>query len=584
MTQLTKRSKQRGSVLALVVVAVIILTLTGAALLKTAEGQWLQATRVKNQESAFSAAEAAYENAAFWMSRQPDMLDAVKGGAVTGALTFPQSKADYSIAFSSFLGARPVYLITATGTSGIYERTIKSYVVQAVSGWEMGLCRVPTGPNTTAEVMFVNGEVIDLPIHINDRKDSPDSRDIYISGSPSFLSHISMGEARKTSGGTDKYASVMSLFKAGISFSQPASRILDKATVDKKIDRFKNSTSLSYRFKPTAKSLPKHAQGKTGFYNTVSAEPAVHLKFYIKDGHGYVRIYNNCTVAAYTRGGTSSNSYDYKINPANTATYMKYPIYGCHFTDGSFVDVRTDDPASALYVTQDFGGVQSDPGGQIYVDGNVIIGCRQEDIAAMAATINRVKGRITVVASGNIWMTHELMVDGNRQGNEMPTLDNPNIVGLIAQGVIKIVDPGMTTNEMLYNTSFYNPTKVTDYMPVGNTDGALLYSRKLPYTMTVEASMTIGGGGWGAENVYRSSSFIRRKTFYSNKNDILIVRGSLAESIRSPVASGKNGFLKHYYYDKRVMTGILPGNIWLKGKYVLIPGGWTESSSLKTKN
>jgi len=40
---------------------------------------------------------------------------------------------------------------------------------------------------------------------------------------------------------------------------------------------------------------------------------------------------------------------------------------------------------------------------------------------------------------------------------------------------------------------------------------------------------------------------------------------------------GQDGYTKKYYWDERLLTGILPGNIWLKGKYVPLPGAWTET-------
>lgn len=579
-----KSMRRRGSILALTVVLVLVLTLTGVALLSVAEGQLLQAVRVKNQEAAFSAAEAAYEQALFWMSQQVDMLESLGHIQSSGTLEFPTSRSDYSIRFTTFLGARPVYKIEANGYSGIFQRTVSAYVVQAVSGWEMGMCRIPSGPNSTIAVNFVSGEIIDFPMHINDLKDSPDNRDIYISGSPDFRAHVSMGESRYRTSGADKYGtSIINLFPAGISFNQPASLITNPTSVDAKINRFRDATNVSYRFSPQiVKSLPKHSQGRNGFYSsTVSEAAAVHLKFYVKDGAGYVRIYDDCTVATYTRSGTASNSYDYSVNTQNNSnTYWKYPIYGCHYTTGSYTDVRIDDPESSIYVSQLFGGVESDPGAQIYVDGNVIIGASQEDSAVLGSMLNTVKGRLAIVASGNIWLTNELKVDGPRDVEGMPTLDNLNVLGLISQGVIKVVDPGMTDNNLLSNQAYFNAAEVAGYEPIGLSAGSQPYNRVLPGTVVVEASMTVGGGGWGAENLYRSSSFPGRKNFNGSKNDNLVVRGSLTEVMRGVVGSGTNGYLKKYYYDKRVMTGIFPGNIWLKGKYVLIPGGWTETSTI----
>lgn len=579
MRQQHSVTRRRGSVLALAVILILVLTLTGAALLIAAEGQLRQAVRVKNQEAAFSAAEAAYEQALFWMSRQVDLLEAIREADSTESLEFTNSTSDYAIGFSTFLGSRPVFRIAANGYCGIYQHTLSAYVVQAVSGWEMGMCRIPSGLSTTAPVNFMSGEIIDFPMHINDLKDSPDQRDIYISGTPDFRAPISMGESRYTGGGADKYSGVMGLFSAGISFNQPASMINNVDSVAAKINRFRDSTYSAFQFTPAAGTLPKSANGRTGFYSgTVSEAPAVQLKFYVRDGQGYVRIYDNCTVAAYTRVGTT---YDYCVNPGGNQPYKVYGIYGCHYTEGSYTDVRIDDPASPIYVSQIFGGVESDPGAQIYVDGNVVIGASQEDMAALGAAINTVKGRISVVASGNIWITNELKVDGARDAQGMPAIDNPNIIGLISQGVVKVVDPGMTENNQLYNKSYYDATRVANYEPIGLSDGAVTYSRVLPAMMVVEAAMTVGGGGWGAENVYRSTTYTPRKNANgSYKNDNLVVRGSLTEVMRGVVGSGKNGYLKQYYYDQRVTTGILPGNIWLKGKYVLIPGGWSESSSV----
>jgi hypothetical protein len=168
----------------------------------------------------------------------------------------------------------------------------------------------------------------------------------------------------------------------------------------------------------------------------------------------------------------------------------------------------------------------------------------------------------------------------------MPVDENPNVVGLISQGVIKVVDPGMTNNGLL---STPPTTKSGDYYePVGNKDrvkNSPIYGRELPGTTVVEAAVTVGGGGWGAENVYRGDASTDRKNYNGNSSDNLIVRGSITEVTRGVVgcnisSTRKNGYSKMYYFDKRLMRGILPGNVWLKGKYVLIPGGWSESSSV----
>jgi len=581
-----RRISHKGSILALMMILVVLLTLTGFAMIKAAEGKIIQSVRIKSQESAASAAEAAYEKAAFWMSQQRDLLTSLQNNPVADTLNFTQSSADYKVTVASFLGSRAVFKVNANGYCGIYQKTIDAYLVQAVPGWEMGMSACPASPTTIQPLSFVTGEVIDMPLHINDQKDDPDQRDIPISGSPDFRDRVSMGESRYKSDGTDKYKSVINLFDEGISFGQPASRIYDSTVVAAKVEQFRTTTNATYCYTPGKIALPKDALGKTGFYtSTVTDLPAVQLKFYVNgSGQGYVRIFNNCTVAGYTRGGTSSNSWDYKIDPSGDgSTFIEYPIYGCHYSSsGTYTDVRIDNPSDPIYVRQSYGGVQSEPGAQIYIDGNVVIGCSSED-AATLGTINTVKGCIAVVATGNIWIANELKVAGNHDAGGMPTLDNSNVVGLISEGVIKVVDGGMTTNNLLYDSSKYNATKVANYSPIGNKEGSTLYDRQTPYEMVVEAAMTVGGGGWGAENVYRTSSYTGRETYYNNTNDKLIVRGSITEAMRGIVGNGTNGYVKQYFYDERLITGIVPGNIGLKGKYLLIPGGWKESASVKSQ-
>jgi hypothetical protein len=581
-----KTEKCKGSVLALAVILTVILTLAGFAMLKAAEGRLGQAVRTKSQEAAAAAAEAAYEKAVFWMSQQVDLLTSLQNNSPTGTLNFAQSNADYSVTLASFSGSRPIYKVSANGHCGIYQKTLDAYVVQAMAGWEMGQCRIPSSPTSTAEVSFMSGEIIDMPLSINNLNDNPDNRDIYISGNPDFRDHVSMGESRYTPSGSDKYGStIINMFDEGISFGQPASRIYDSSAVSAKVELFRTTTNSSYRFTPTKITLPKSSNGKTGFYSTtVSDLPAVQLKFYVKNnGQGYVRIYNNCTVAGYTRGGSNSQTYDYKIDPSGSGdTFIKYPIYGCHYTSGTYTDVRIDNESDPIYVQQNYNGVQSDPGAQIYVDGNVIIGCGSEDASSLG-TINTVKGRLAVVATGNIWIANELEVAGTRDASGMPATDNTNVIGLITEGVVKVVDAGMTTNDLLYKSANYNATKIANYAPIGIKEGSTTYDRQMPYQMVVEAGMTIGGGGWGAENVYRSNAYTPRETYYTNQNDKLIVRGSITEAFRGVVGSGNNGYLKQYFYDRRLMTGIIPGNIGLKGKYLLVPGGWEESASIKSQ-
>jgi type II secretory pathway pseudopilin PulG len=547
-------------------VSLVILAALGVGLLTIAYGVRHRAIMQRNEAAAMVAAEAGYEQALFWMGRQRDMLSALQDGVpgTTGVLDFPDGDCSYQINLFTFAGSRPVYRVISNGHSGSFNRTVDVLVLQAASGWDMGMSRVLCGGTSTMEVYFASNEIIDLPLHINNLHDNPDYRDIYISGSPEFLQAVAMGESRYTSGGADKYASVMGLFDGGIYFDQPDSRITDEASIQTKVDRFKNSTKAQYRFTPTA------APAGT----ITNPHPAVQLEFFVEDGVGKVRITNNCTVLGYQRN-SDSKTLDFKIKPGTDGKRSeRYDIYSYHFMpDGG---QRTIVPVEETYVTQSFGGVESEPGGQIFIDGSVIIG---GDEAAYNGD-QVVKGKITITATGNIWVADSVVVDGPHDANGKPTMDNPNVLGLISQGVIKVIDPGMSS----YPTGTINdyPGQPQEpggfvYVPVGRSDSGAQDdpNRHLPDPMVVEASLTIGGGGWGAENVQWYGYGGRKEA--SGYQDDLVVRGTIAEAARGVVGLiGADGFLKHYYSDERLLEGVLPGDIWLRGKYIPAPAGWHD--------
>jgi hypothetical protein len=523
----------------------------------------LQAVQIKSQAEAMLAAEAGYESAIFWMSQQSDILGAI--GTGNGSINFGSATCSYTINFQGWLGQKPIFEVTSTGVSGrpSFTRTVDVNVIQETCGWAMGSCTVPGGTSIASEapVYFKDGEVINMPLHINKQNDNPDVADIFISGSPTFLQPVEMGEDRYTSGGSDKYASIMSLFQSGISFDQPTVRITDTTAVQSKVTRFKNSTLAAYQFTPTAVaalvSSPKCL--------------AVQLEFYVKNGVGMVRIDPNCTVKL-----NSSGLYDYNIvSGSNPMSFNTYSIYAYHYK-------KTSDPCIAVpitntYVTQTIGGYTSASGGQIYVNGNVVIGGGEDaNFSDMSNMV--VRGTMTVVATGNIWIADSILVDDNdssgnyyqRDANGMPPANNPNVLGLIAQGVIKIVDPGLTPPSPPNNISQYT------YRPIGikKSSGSTRY---LPNPTVVEAAMTVGGGGWGAENV-------GSRLAYSGTSDNLYVRGSITEVVRGVVGvfntstgTTTNGYSKNYYIDTRLMSGILPGDIWLSGKYIPAPSGWHDN-------
>jgi hypothetical protein len=301
-----------------------------------------------------------------------------------------------------------------------------------------------------------------------------------------------------------------------------------------------------------------------------------------------VKILNNCTVRGYRR---SNDSYTYDFNAVpgtGCSTFQRYYIYAYHYKQTS--DVNVPVPIENTYVTQHFGSYESDPGGQIFVNGNVVIGSEMYNEMV-------VRGRITVVATGNIWIADSIRVDGDHDASGMPTTDNHNVLGLIAQGVIKVIDPGISFYATTYNPGGFGinnnypgpPAAITvhTYQPVGNLrPGATQsYDRVLPDPTVVEAAITVGGGGWGAENVRKYkppfyTTYYGDRRVYSTPQDILYVRGSITEVIRGVVGHLNNdGYIKYYYADTRLMSGILPGDIWFSGKYIPAPAGWHDHSA-----
>jgi type II secretory pathway pseudopilin PulG len=556
------RGKQGGSVIVLVVVSLVILAALGASLLTIAYGVRHRAIMLRNEVAAMVAAEAGYEKAIFWMGQQQDMLSALQDAVpgTTGELDFSDGDCDYQIKLFTFAGSRPIYRVVSNGRSGRFSRTVDVLVLQAVSGWDMGKSRILRGGTSTTEVYFASGEIIDLPLHINNLHDNPDYRDIYITGSPEFLQSVAMGESRYTHQGSDKYASVMGLFDNGIYFDQPDSRITDEDSIQTKVDRFKDSTEDQYKFSPVA-SAP-----------VSSPYPAVQLEFFVEDGVGKVRITDNCTVLGYQRN-SDSKTLDFKIEPGSDGKRSeRYDIYAYHFMpDGG---QRTTVPIEQTYVSQSFCGVESEPGGQIFVDGSVIIG--GDGIASNGDQV--VKGKITVVATGNIWIADSVVVDGTHDADGKPTMDNSNALGLIAQGVIKVIDPGISGYSKGGINKYPGPPQEPNgfkYVPIGRSDGAAQYDRHLPDPMVVEAALTVGGGGWGAENVEWYGYGGRKEE--SGSQDDLVLRGTIAEAARGAVGLvGGDGFLKHYYSDERLLEGILPGDVWLRGKYIPAPAGWHD--------
>jgi len=560
------RGKRAGSAFILIIVLMLVLSVLGVGMLTLASGARHRAIQFKSEAAAMLAAEAGYEKAVYWMSRQPDMLSALSANAsgASGELTFAHANCNYEISVFTFLRHRPVYRIISNGYSGVFNRALDVYVVQAMSGWDMGMCRVPSGIYSTYAVNFTGGEIIDIPVHINNLHDNPDYRDIYITGGdPEFRQLVTMGEKRQADSGADKYASVIGFFEKGIYFSQPESRITDEEVIQIKTDRFKDTTKQRFIFEPVSSN------------SVTNNLAAVQLEFFVEGDVGKIRITDNCTVRGFKRDYT----WDYRIKPGSDGQqYERYYIYAYHLMpeDAGAPGNRFVVPLTETYVTQSYGEYESEPGGQIYVKGNVIIG---GDLTTHNGD-QLIKGNVTVVASGNIWIADSILLAGPHDEDGKPSEDNENILGLIAQGVVRVVDPGMS------DVDDGKPVEYADcnYVPIGRPDNPLAvqgekdyHHRYLPDPTIVEAAITVGGGGWGAENVSRGTYGGRKE---AGTQDGLVLRGILVEAMRGVVGLvGTDGYLKHYYFDERLLEGILPGDIWLRGKYVPAPAGWHDYRS-----
>jgi hypothetical protein len=587
---------------------VFFLAILGLGLLTAAYGARLRAAKLRREATAKLVAEAGYEAAILWLNQQADVLSAMtRGGRSSGTRTinesssptrFPNSNFIYSIRFDRFFGSQPVYEIVSEGYCDLFSRTIKASVVQQVSGWDMALCEIPTGTFSSTRAWYTGGDIVEMPIHINNNSQSTpndSTLDIHVrrgATPPQFSYKVAMGESRYTWWGRnkDKYSSIIDFFDKGIYFDQSGCNVTDPFSADVnssvalKVGRFMLNTRSAFRITPDTAPAVTDALALAN-PSWVSA-PAVQLEFFVTGGGvGMVRITNNCTVCCVPGAGN-----DYMLATGQANPYTLYPIYSYHYAGGSGA---VSYPIGATYVSQQTTtpsgrAASANVGGQIFVNGNVIIGgavgTDAEGSMVMAGTTfpSQLKGRLTVVATGNIWIVSPIVYAGlqdvESQGvfltKQVPGSTNPNVLGLFSQyGVVKVVDPGLSLNVPTTSqdvTAVYGPEQ---YSPIGyqNSLSPFIANRLFPPSMVVQASITSCGGGFGAENVGA------RLNANASGRDILIVAGSITESVQGRVAYINNGFRRCYYFDGRLLTGILPGDMWLQSKYVPTPGGWSDS-------
>jgi hypothetical protein len=586
---------------------VFALMILGLGLLTTAYGARLRAIKLRKETTAKLTAEAGYEDAIGWMNERADVFGAMaaggRGGGSSGTRTrkikgssspirFPNSSFEYTISFDRFLGSQPVYEIVSNGYCDRFSRTIKALVVQAVSGWDMGLCRIPTSNLTSGQAFFTSEDIIDIPIHVNSEGSPLDElADIYVSrrSKPRFRRQVSVEESRYTwwGGNKDKYSSLIGFFDKGIYFDQPPNKVSsrsitgDNNSVVQKVGRFRRTTLPAFRFAGGNRPIASDAVPLSW-----SAAPAVQLEFYVSGGGGRVQITNNCTVS---RVGGFGN--DWMLASGVGNLYTQYPIYAFHYAAPT---TTRNFPIGATYVSQrastPSGRVASTPaGGQIFIEGNAIIGgavvTSPSGRTLMASNMfpSLVGGRLTVVATGNIWIVSPILYAGAQSlgvgGGQVPAASNLNVLGLFSQfGVVKVVDPGLsssvpTTGPGVPAEFIGTGGSVLSYQPIGyqKASPSYIFNRQLPQSMTVQAAITVCGGGWGAENVGA-----RFNTTPGSK-DNLFVAGSITEAVQGIVAKSNNGFRRRYYFDDRLLGGILPGDMWLQSKYTPTPGGWSDS-------
>ncbi|MCK5172359.1 MAG: hypothetical protein KAR47_03155, partial [Planctomycetes bacterium] len=534
-----------------------------------------------------------------------------KAISVVDGISFASSNADYTISFENFSDSQAMYKIISRGHCGREGHwVIEALVTQAVTGWDIGRTRVPAGSHMLNEIpaFFMKDDIIEMPLHINCHGWPVDyiwpedgDADIRLLGKTALTHRVSMGESRYRSWGRDKdkYARIIGRFKGGIFFDQPNSKIsgpASRSSIEKRVQRFEHDTKSAFNFSKRTGNQPRISPVIPAVDERVNV-PAVQLEFYLKSNTGMVRVTNNCTVTTLPGG-----KFDYVRDfDSSSHAYKPSLVYGYHYARSYNRSVTYDGPIAGSYVSQKItlpsGKVaETEKGGHIFVDGNVIVGGAVQSIGDQWQ-INiklvpgftkwypsKLKGRLTVVATGNIWVVSPLEYDGPQfsetasDGNlvkRAPLSDNDNVLHLFSQhGTVKIIDPRLS--RYLPRQS-YQPIKYTDqegaqleYQPVAAKGfGGSYFYRILPSSMVVQAAITCGGGSWGMENLGSSS---RR----FDKEATLILAGAIVEPVQGAVLHGAGGYKRNYYFDERFLNGILSCNMGLQSKYIVAPGGWSD--------
>jgi len=544
----TERSigRNRGVVLAFAAMSLLVLATIGLGIMAVAYGYRHRAISVKDETIALAAAEAGYERARVWMSQQDSIGVLARGIEQKIGPAALDSGGSYectvSCAGERDIGSRTVYRIVSKGRYNRATKAIDVLVTQAIDGWASTHREIVSNNGTRAAPLNDANE-IGMQLHINESDDGEPG--MVIDGLSSFKRHVTTTESD-----TGQYDPYQSLFSKGISFNQPANFITDETVIQQRIVEFRTIANRIY--------VPLMNPRVILDNPTRQHEPAVQIEF---DSSG-IRVANHCTVRCWGLTPT-----DWRIRPGSDgAAYEQYPVYGCHFGPDYEPDPITGP-------------------GVIFVYGNVIIGPRDR-LFHIPGGVQRysVRGKFTVVAArrpdgkgGNIWIGDYIKAySATGRLEDPPAAENPNVIALMAEGVVKVIDPRLQDDPLLLARDVLSAGDLGICRPLGIPYG--FGELALPNPLVIDAAIVSAGGGWGVEGVEEVLGW-GSHIYPGSGTGKIYVHGSITEPYRGLVCSRDNtrAFAhKYFFFDNRFFQGILPEQIWFSSAYVPVPGGWRD--------